>query len=106
MYSDDWIKLRNAKSEQIEVSDIVFYRIRTDHAGAEVGVTVDFETSNDLHYEMPLSEWQRFLDEVLRINESNDITAALRDYFVKNEELFVFERDLRIHGIRYQKIFF
>ena len=106
MYSDEWLKLGYTSGEPIEVSDIAFYRTWTDQAGSEIGVTVDFEIDNDFHYEMPISEWQRFVEEVLHAGKSDDLTAAFRDYFLKNKGLFAFERDLRIYGKGYQKIFF
>lgn len=106
MYSDEWLKQGYTSSEQFAVSDIAYYRIWHDQAGNEIGATVDFETANDFHYELPIAEWQRFLGEVLRIGKPDNLTTALREYFVKNKGLFDFERDLRINGIVYQKIFF
>ena len=106
MYSDGWLNLGYSSSDPIQVSDFVFYRIWHDQAGDEIGATVDFETDNDFHYEMPTSEWQRFLTKVLHLTEPYDVTDALRGYFLLNEGLFDFEGDLRMHGIEFQKIAF
>jgi len=106
MYSDTWLAQGYSSREPIRVSDFVFYRTWHDVAGNEIGVTVDFETANDFHYEIPVGEWQSFLTEVLRLEESDDVTDALRGYFLLNEGLFDFERNLKIHGIGYQKIAF
>lgn len=106
MYSDEWIELGYTSSEQIEASDIVFYRIWTDNAGAEIGASVDFEIDNDFHYVMPISGWQRFKEYVLGVSRSEEVTDAFRGYLLRNRGLFDFERDLRIYGIGYQKIFF
>lgn len=106
MYSDEWLKLGYSSGDQIQVSDYVFYRIWHDNAGVEIGAGVDFETENDFHYEMPISEWNRFVNKVLRTGDSEDVTTAFRNYFVKNKALFDFERDLRINGIGFQKFFF
>lgn len=106
MYSDGWLNLGYSSSDPIQVSDFVFYRIWHDQAGDEIGATVDFETANDFHYELPASEWQRFLRDVLRVAEPDDVTDALRGYFLLNEGLFDFEGDLRMHGIVFQKIAF
>jgi len=106
MYSDAWLAQGYSSGEPIEVSDFVFYRTWHDQAGNEMGVTVDFEIDNDFHYEMPASEWQRFLTKVLRVAEPDDVTDALRGYFLLNEGLFDFERDLKFHGIVFQKIAF
>jgi len=106
MISDEWIKLGYTDSAPIKVSDIVFYRIWTDQKGSEIGVSVDFEIANDFHYTMPISDWQRFVKSVLRVNDSEGITQAFREYFIKNPKLFDFEHDLKIHRIWYQKFFF
>lgn len=106
MYSDEWLSQGYSSGEPIEVSDFVFYRTWYDKTGAEIGAGVDFETANDFHYEMLISEWQRFLCDVLRVEEPDDVTDALRGYFLLNEGLFDFERDLKIYGIGYQKIVF
>ena len=106
MYSDEWLKLGYSSGEQIQVSDYVFYRIWHDDAGVDIGAGVDFETDNDFPYEMPISEWQRFLKNVLRVSHSDDVTATFREYFTKNVGLFDFERDLSINGIGFQKFFF
>ena len=106
MISDEWIELGYTSSEPIEVSDIVFYRVWTDQAGAEIGVSVDFEIENDFHYTMPISDWQTFTKNVLRVNDPNGVTQAFQEYFIKNPKLFDFERDLKISGIWYQKFFF
>jgi hypothetical protein len=96
MYSDEWLKEGFSSGKQIRVSDFVYYRIWHDKAGATIGATVDFETANDFHYEMPGSEWKRFLNTVLRVKESEDVTAAFREYFKQKAGMFDFESDLRI----------
>lgn len=106
MYSDEWLKLGYSSDEKIEVSEFAYYRLWFDKAGNEIGAGVDFETENDFHYEMPISEWNRFVKKVLRIGDSDDVTTAFRNYFVKNKGLFDFERDLSVFGIGFQKIFF
>lgn len=106
MYSDEWMKQGYSSSEKIRVSDFVFFSLWHDKAGIEIGASVDFETVNDFHYELPISEWQKFKNRVLRVNESDDVPGAFRDYFVKNDGLFDFEGDLTLRGIVYQKIFF
>ena len=106
MISDEWIELGYTDSAPIKVSDIVFYRVWTDQAGAEIGVSVDFEIDNDFHYTMPISDWLRVVKTVLRVSDSDGVTGAFRKYFVKNPKLFDFERDLKIYGIWYQKFFF
>lgn len=106
MYSDDWLRQGYTSDEQTQVSDYVSYRLWHDQAGAEIGVTVDFEIDNDFHYEMPVGEWQSFLTEVLHIDDPDDVPDALCGYFLLNEGLFDFERDLKINGILFQKIAF
>lgn len=106
MYSDEWLRLGYSSGEQIRVSDFVFYSTWHDHAGNEIGATVDFETANDFHYDIPITGWLKFRNIVLRVSHSDDVPAAFCDFLAKNKGLFDFERSLDIHRIEYQKIAF
>jgi len=88
---DAWPAQGYSSSEPIQVSDFVFYCTWHNEAGAEIGVIADFEIDNDFHYEMPISEWRSFLNEVLLVEEPDDVTDAFRGYFLLNEGFFDFE---------------
>lgn len=76
MYSDNWLKQGCTSGNRIKVSDTVDYQVWSDNAGAAVGVTVDFETADDFHYELLIADWHRFLKEVLSVTD----TTASREF--------------------------
>ena len=106
MLSDNWYRQGFSCGKKIQVSDFVFFKIWHDEAGKAVGATVDFETANDYHYEMPISEWNKFLEKVLSVKDADKATAAFQKYLATNKGLFDFESDLQMRGIGFQKIFF
>ncbi len=81
MHSDNWLKQGYSSGNRIKVSDTVDYRIWSDNAGAVVGVTVDFETTDDFHYELLAADWRKFLTEVLCINDASAATEAFQGFF-------------------------
>ena len=106
MHSDKWLKQGYNSGNRVKVSDVVEYRIWSDNAGIAVGVTVDFETADDFHYELLMTDWNRFLAEVLFVTDTIAPTVAFRDYLANNEGLFAFEDALKFHGIEFKKVAF
>lgn len=106
MYSDEWSKQGFTKGKKANVSSIVNYEIWLDNDGVPVGVTINFEMTNDFHYELLIHDWNRFLKEVLR--DSNPInTERLFTEFINNSnQQFAFEEKLDAKGIKYKKIAF
>jgi len=106
MYSDNWLKQGYNSGNRIKVSDTVDYRVWLDNAGAAVGVTVDFETADDFHYELLAADWHRFLTEVLSVTDLTAPTVAFRAYLADNEGLFALEDALKTYGIEFKKTAF
>ncbi len=106
MHSDNWLKQGYSSGNRIKVSDTVDYRIWSDNAGAVVGVTVDFETTDDFHYELLAADWRKFLTEVLCINDASAATEAFQGFLKTKTNLFAFEDALNEHKIKYKKIAF
>lgn len=106
MYSDKWLKDGYTGDNRIKVSDIVDYRIWSDGMGVAIGVTVDYETADDFHYELLIADWHRFLSEVLCITDMSEVATAFQDFLKGNMGLFAFEDALDNHGIKYKKIAF
>ena len=69
MYSDEWLEQGYKKN----VNSVVNYVIWMDKDSAAVGVSINFETANDFHYELLITEWNKFLKEVL--NDDNPINT-------------------------------
>ena len=103
-YSDNWLKQGHTSGDRIKVSDIIDYRVWSDKNGSAVGVTVDFETADDFHYELLTVDWGRFLSEVLCITDAATTTAALHNFLGNGTDLFAFEDALKSHDIKYKKI--
>lgn len=60
--SDDWLRKGFRSGERrCVVETIVYYRIWTDENGARVGVTVDYEYAEDVHFELDFASWSAFL---------------------------------------------
>ena len=106
MYSDNWLKQGYTSGNRIKVSDTVDYQVWSDNAGAAVGVTVDFETADDFHYELLIADWHRFLFEVLCIADMSAAITVFQGFLKGNTNLFAFEESLNEHGIKYKKIAF
>lgn len=106
MYSDEWLKQSFNSNSRIKVSDEVDYRIWSDNDGTAVGVTVDFEIDNDFHYELLMSDWNRFLAEVLHDTNPANTTKVFGEYLHKCKCVFSFEEDLNSIGIKYEKVAF
>jgi len=106
MYSDNWLKQGYNSGNRIKVSDTVDYQIWSDNAGAAIGVTVNFETADDFHYELLIADWNRFLYEVLCVNDSSVVTEAFQGFLKTTTNLFAFQEVLNEHGINYKKIAF
>lgn len=103
MYSESWVKQGYNSGDRIKVTDIVDYRIWSDNSGDMIGVTIDFETADDFHYELLTADWRKFLIEVLSITDIAAPTVAFRDYLAHNKGLFAFEESLKANGINFKK---
>ncbi len=106
MYSDEWLKNGFTKSKRIKISNIVDYVFWRDKNGVAVGVTINFEMANDFHYELLMSDWNKFLEEVLHDNEPMNTERAFREFINKNNQLFAFQEVLDANAIKYKKIAF
>lgn len=106
MYSDNWLKQGYTNGNRIKVSDTVNYQVWSDNNGAAVGVTVNFETADDFHYDLLIADWNRILVEVLCSPKAIAPKDAFRDYLLNNKGLFDFEEALKTHDIKFEKIAF
>lgn len=106
MYSDEWLKQGFNSSLRMKVSDEVDYRIWLGNDGTAVGVTVDFETADDFHYELLMPDWNRFLAEDLHDTNPAYTTKVFGEYLHNCKGLFSFEEDLNSNGIKYEKLAF
>ena len=61
--SDDWLSrgFRSGKRRCV-VRSLVYYRVWTDHDDQPVGVTVDYEYAEDVHFDLDFASWLVFLE--------------------------------------------
>jgi len=102
MYSDDWMERGCVSDPRSRLHDAVYYRLWRDAQGEPVGIGIDFEWADDVHFELTSAAWVRLL-AVLDIGEEQDCTDALRGITSSSLELWEASRQ---HGIEFAKTAF
>lgn len=105
MKSDVWLNKGYKKGYEIEITPIINYNIWTNKKNEPIGVTINFEYANDVHYELDYVDWLLFLQESLHIQASSELDEALRSLFSKMEYGSL-EKELAKNGIEFSKIAF
>ena len=107
MYSDDW-RFNNTlhKTNRVNLTNVADYYTWVDAANNLVGVTVNFETAEDFHYELLASDWWLFQEKVLNLPIGDDFAQPFADFLAQSDSLFYFEHMLGAHNIKYKKIAF
>ncbi len=107
MYSDVWIKDDSIqKSIPYDVTDeanIEYWHDRDHHI---VGVKLNFEFADDVHYELTWDNWLIFLEKVLHHTERGDGLKKLAAFLKGKLPHIKFEHALQKHGIEYKKMAF
>ena len=107
MLSDEWLGKNYQSSEKVQLSKIADYKMWADAQGNKVGVTLNFEYADDVHYDMTIGNWNRFL-QGLGINETaseEETLERLRKYF-SHRGFAGFEATAEKKGIEYTKMAF
>lgn len=107
MYSDKWmsdISLHKLPAIEINSTTNMYYWL--DENEQLVGVCINFELADDIHYELKAENWLRFLDEVLRVNSHDDIIAPLSDFLNASIPQVDLGTALDTKHIEYKKITF
>ena len=106
MHSDYWMRQGYHCGNRIKVTDIVNYQVWTDDNSNTVGVTVNYETADDFHYELRTADWNHFLTEVLFVSDTAVTAYVFRDYLLHHPGLFAFEEAMKSIGIAFKKVAF
>lgn len=116
MFSDNWLQVGYKNGGRIEIINnvghlntnsllSVDYEIWTDSRENIIGVTVDFERNiDDFHYDLPIEEWKRFLELVLKSRDFTETQKLFRKLINENEDIFAFQQSLDFYNIKYDKI--
>jgi hypothetical protein len=102
VYSDDWMKRGCVSDPRSRLHGAVYYRLWRDPQGEPVGIGIDFELADDVHFELTSAAWARLL-AVLGVGEGHDYTDPLRGITSSTLEL---SETLRRNGIEFMKVAF
>jgi len=106
MLSDDWLQSGFTKKASITlVPTLILLQTWVDLLGLPVGIGIDFEYADDIHFELTYKDWCMFLREQFG---SDDITKLLPDLiaYIKKNDWQGLEKSLEQFGIKYNKICF
>lgn len=107
MYSDKWMfdtSLHKSAAVEINSTTNVYYWLNENEQ--LVGVCVNFELAEDVHYELKAEEWVRFLCEVLMVSPHSDYTVPFRNFLNTSIPQVYFGTALDAKHIEYKKIAF
>lgn len=100
MYSDEWIKKEYRKVSTKALVKNVEFSEWVNESNTIIGVSLSFNFESDIHFELLIEDWQRFLTDVLKSK------SALNEYFDCGAPYLKLADDLRLNEIKYQKIAF
>lgn len=107
MYSDKWMLDKSLhKTTAVEINSTTNVRYWLNENDQLVGVCVNFELADDVHYELKADEWIRFLGEVLMVAPHSDYTVPFRKFLNTSFPQVDFGTALNAKNIEYKKIAF
>lgn len=106
LYSDQWLEEGCTSGYSVGVTSIVDYKLWTNRAGRFVGVTVNYETASDVHFELLAEDWSRFLQEVLQATDQDYPADLFGNFLIKHPSWLDFFEALQEHNIPFKKIAF
>lgn len=69
MYSDNWRRNETLRATNpVAIDAQTNYKYWVDRRGKTVGVQINFELADDVHYEMEAEQWYAFVEKVLHIS--------------------------------------
>ena len=102
MYSDEWIKKGYKHLSQKNIAETITFSEWVNESNTIIGVSLSFNFESDVHFELLIEDWNRFLVEVLK----EDSNEKLMKYFDCEAPYLKLIDDLKSNGIKYQKIAF
>ena len=107
MYSDEWMNdMTLRKSIPQDLTDELNIEYWLDQNNETVGVTINFEFADDVHYELTGENWQKFLITVLNHNEPGNGLPKFRTFLKGKLAYIKFEDVLKKSSIEFKKIAF
>ena len=105
MYSDKWRKQGCYKKLRVHKDDMFLYDWYSQE-GAHVGVSVDYEIAEDVHYEIKRDDWIRLLGEVIHEEDVYRPSKKTIDFLAQPEMHYEFGLIMNLNHIAYKKIAF
>lgn len=107
MYSDVWMRIKGYNmTSPISVNETVNIYKWLNKRNEPIGVCVNFELADDVHYELKIEEWNKFLNCVLMIDESDDFIKPFQKFLTIRLPQAAFADVLNKNNIEYKKISF
>ena len=107
MYSDDWMNdatLRKSMPQDLTDESNIEYWL--DQNNETVGVAINFEFADDVHYELTGENWRTFLKTVLNHNQPGNGLPKFRAFLKGKLPHIKFEEALKKNNIEFKKIAF
>ena len=106
MYSDLWMQNPTLhKSTPINITNEVNIEYWRDSENNVVGITINFEISGDIHFELTGDGWRMFVRKVLSVDEEAGL-FQFRSFISVPLPHWKLENALKQHCIEYKKIAF
>lgn len=107
MYSDIWIKTKDVhKSPPIALTEEISLCKWMSEKDGLIGIGIDFEYADDIHYEFLIDDWNLFVETVLGGDKKSDYIPLLKDYFAEPSSHLKFGLSLRNNNIKHTKVAF
>ena len=102
MYSDEWIKKEYRKVSTKALVKNVEFSEWVNESNTVIGISLSFNFESDVHFELLIEDWKRFLTDILK----SEFESDLKEYFGCEAPYLKFADDLRQNEIKYNKIAF
>lgn len=107
MYSDAWIKdAMVRKASPILLTDEIRLSEWLNEKNEPIGISIDFEYADDIHYEFLIEDWNLFISKVLKVEPTSDYIPYLKAFFQKPKSHLDFGTALWNNKIEHKKIAF
>lgn len=107
MYSDNWIRTTDIhKAPPIALTEEINLCKWISEKDGIIGIGIDFEYADDIHYEFLIDDWNLFVGTVLNSDTNSDYIPLLIDYFAEPSSHLKFGLSLRDNNIKHTKIAF
>ena len=107
MYSDLWMKNPDlCKSMPVHITNGISIAYWRDLQNNVIGITINFEMGDDIHFELAVDDWKVFVKSVLPNAETENELDQFKGFIHTALPHVKFEAALEDNNIKYQKVAF